>query len=63
MPEIWRELPPYLQQEVRDFAEFLLQKHAPSTKPLQLKWAGALRQEQGVTAADLQREVLENWGD
>ncbi len=23
--ELWRELPPDLQQEVRDFAEFLLQ--------------------------------------
>lgn len=63
MPELWQDLPLNLQQEVRDFAEFLLQKHAPSAKPLQLKWAGALRQEQDVTAADLQREVLENWGD
>jgi hypothetical protein len=63
MLELWQELQPNLQQEVRDFAEFLLQKHAKSTKSLQLKWAGALRDEQNVTAADLQREVLENWSD
>ncbi|MCT7951613.1 DUF2281 domain-containing protein [Ancylothrix sp. C2] len=63
MLELWQELPPNLQQEVRDFAEFLLEKHAKSTQSLQLKWAGALREEKGVTAADLQREVLENWSD
>jgi hypothetical protein len=63
MPELWRELPPDLQKEVRDFAEFLLQKHRASIQPLQLKWAGALRQEKNVTAADLQREILESWGD
>ena len=61
MLELWQELPPNLQQEVRDFAEFLLERHAKSSQSLQLKWAGALREKKGVTAADLQREVLENF--
>jgi hypothetical protein len=61
--ELWDELPPDLQQQVRDFAEFLLNKHRTSTKPLQLKWAGALRDCQNISAQDLQREVLESWGD
>ena len=49
MLELWQELPLNLQQEVRDFAEFLLEKHAKSSQSLQLKWAGALREEKGVT--------------
>jgi hypothetical protein len=61
--EIWDDLPPDLQQEVIDFAEFLLNKHRASTKPLQLKWAGALRDYKNLSAQDLQREVLESWGD
>lgn len=61
--EIWDNLPPDLQQEVIDFAEFLLNKHRASTKPLQLKWAGALRDYKNLSSQDLQREVLESWGD
>lgn len=61
--EIWDNLPPDLQQQVRDFAECLLNKHCASTKPLQLKWAGALRDYKNLSAQDLQREVLESWGD
>lgn len=61
--EVWRELPSDLQQQVIDFAEFLLNKHRASTKPLQLKWAGALRDYKNLSTQDLQREVLESWGD
>ncbi len=60
--ELWQELPPDLQQQVRDFAEFLANKHLTSAKPLQLKWAGALREYKHLSALDLQRSVLENWG-
>jgi len=61
--EIWDDLTPDLQQQVRDFAEFLLYKHRTSAKPLQLKWAGALRDYKNLSAQDLQREVLDSWGD
>jgi len=61
--EIWDDLPPDLQQQVKEFAEFLLNKHRTSSKPLQLKWAGALRDDKNLSAQDLQREVLESWGD
>jgi len=61
--EVWNDLPPDLQQQVRNFAEFLLSKHRASTKPLHFKWAGALRDSKNLSAQDLQREVLESWGD
>ncbi len=61
--EVWNDLPPDLQEQVRDFALVLLNKHRASTKPLQLKWAGALRDYKNLSAQDLQREVLESWGD
>ncbi|MBD2777102.1 DUF2281 domain-containing protein [Iningainema tapete] len=60
--EVWKDLPLDLQQQVGEFAEFLLHKHRASTKPLQLKWAGALRDYKNLSAQDLQREVLESWG-
>jgi hypothetical protein len=48
--EILEELPLDSQQQVREFAEFLLNKHRASTKPLELKWAGALRNHQNLSA-------------
>ena len=41
--ELLKELPPHLQDEVRDFAEFLLERYSnrPRRKP-RFEWAGAL---------------------
>ncbi len=61
--ELWHSLPPDLQQQVLDFTEFLAKKHRTSAKPLQLKWAGALREYKDFSAQDLQRQILESWGD
>ena len=60
-----QELPPDLQKEVRDFAEFLLdrsRRRRPS--PLRQGWAGSLREYRGqYTALDLQKRALEWRGD
>ena len=58
-------LPPELQQEVADFAEFLLQKQARKPgRPLSLNWRGALRDLRGqYTSVELQHKALEWWGD
>jgi hypothetical protein len=65
LENVVRELPPDLQQEVLDFAEFLQQKKAPKKqKKLRLSWAGALKEFSGkYTSLDLQRKALEWWGD
>ena len=44
LEEVVKELPPHLQEEVRDFANFLLQKRAdrPRRKP-KFDWAGGLK--------------------
>ncbi len=46
LEELVRELPPELQQEVYDYAQFLHEKRAqPKRKgKLRLTWAGALRE-------------------
>jgi len=63
--EVVRELPPELQQEVLDFAEFLRQKQGrKKQKRLRLNWAGALREfRDQYTSLDLQKKALEWWGD
>jgi len=63
--ELVRELPPELQQEVRDFAQFLLdRKVRPRQKKLRLTWAGALREfRDQYTSLELQKKALEWWGD
>ncbi len=44
LKKLVEQLPPDLQEEVRDFAEFLLEKRAPKQKgELRLDWRGALR--------------------
>jgi len=65
LDEILKELPPDLQQEVLDFAEFLRQKKVPRRQNrLRLSWAGALKEfRQQYTSLDLQRKALEWWGD
>ncbi|MBC7343879.1 MAG: DUF2281 domain-containing protein [Clostridia bacterium] len=55
------ELPPELQQEVRDFVEFLLEKRArrPKRKP-KFDWAGALRDlRDRYTSVQLQHKIAE----
>jgi hypothetical protein len=44
LQELIEQLPPELQQEVRDFVEFLLEKRVRKTrKKPEFDWAGALR--------------------
>jgi len=44
LDKLMEELPADLQQEVIDFAKFLLHtKHQPTQRKLRLNWAGGLR--------------------
>ncbi len=60
LPELIAQLPPELQQEVRDFVEFLLQKHRrrPRGVPT-FSWAGALRDLRSqYTSVELQHAIM-----
>ena len=59
--EIIKELPPDLQQEVLDFAEFLLSKEkTPKQKRLRMSWKGGLKEFRGkYTAQELKKKALE----
>jgi hypothetical protein len=63
--ELFEELPAELQQEVEDFAKFLLEtKVRPKHGKLRLSWAGALSEFRGqFTSLELQKKALEWWGD
>lgn len=63
--EMIRELPPELQQEVRDYVEFLVEKRLRKPKgPFKLEWQGALRDLRNqYTSVELQHKLLEWWGD
>jgi hypothetical protein len=66
LEEMIRALPPDLQQEVRDFAEFLLEKRRikPRRKHMRMKWAGALKKYRDqYTSLELQKKALEWWDD
>lgn len=65
LEEVIRQLPPALQQEVYDFAQFLLERKVqPKQKKLRLTWAGALREfRDQFTSLELQKKALEWWGD
>ena len=65
LEELIGSLPPELRQEVRDFAEFLLERKAPRKQnKLRLTWAGALREfRDQFTSLELQKKALEWWGD
>lgn len=55
------QLPPDIQQEVRDFAEFLLEKRRrrPKGKP-KFNWAGALKDlRDQYTSVELQHKTAE----
>jgi len=65
LEELVKELPPDLQEEVRDFVEFLVEKRTrrPKARP-ELDWRGALRHlRDQYTSVDLQHKALEWWGD
>lgn len=67
--ELIDQLPPELQQEVKDFVEFLLERRTIRLKEekkgeLKLHWRGALRDlRDKYTSVELQHKVLEWWGD
>jgi len=65
LKEVIEQLPPELQQEVRDFAEFLLEKRAKKAgRKLRQDWAGALREYRDqYTSLELQKKALEWRGD
>jgi hypothetical protein len=58
-------LPPDLRQEVRDFAEFLVQKRQRKAgRRLRQDWAGALRDYRDqYTALELEKMAIEGRGD
>ncbi|HGE72370.1 TPA: DUF2281 domain-containing protein [Candidatus Poribacteria bacterium] len=63
--ELMEKLPPDLQQEVYDFAQFLLErKIQPKQKRLRMDWAGGLSEfRDKFTSLELQKKALEWWGD
>jgi galactose-1-phosphate uridylyltransferase len=63
--EIVKELPPDLQKEVYDFAQYLLKKKPkPKQRQMKLTWAGALKEYRNqYTSLELQKKALEWWGD
>jgi hypothetical protein len=65
LSEVVQQLPPELQQEVEDFAQFLLDRTArPKQRKLRLSWAGGLREfRDRFTSMELQKKTLESWGD
>jgi hypothetical protein len=65
LKELVEQLPPDLQEEVRNFVEFLLEKRVVKKKgELKLAWRGALRDlRDKYTSVDLQHKIPEWWGD
>lgn len=64
LKEIIEKLPPDLQKEVVDFAEYLLKKQTKKHGKLRMNWAGALREYRDqFTSLELQKKSLQWWGD
>jgi hypothetical protein len=65
LEEMVKNLPLEIQEEVRDFVEFLLEKRVRKPKAkLRLDWIGALRDlRDEYTSVDLQHNALQWWGD
>jgi len=65
LEELMKELPPHLQEEVRDFAQFLVDtKVRPKRKYLRRDWAGGLREYRDqFTSLQLQKKALDWRGD
>ena len=61
LQEMLQKLPPDLQAEVRDFAEFLLERKAPQMqRPMKFNWEGALKDmRQQFTSVELQHQISE----
>lgn len=64
LKEILPQLPPEIEQEVRDFAEFLIEKRRPRfTGGLTLQWRGSLRHlRDQYSSVELQHRILQSWG-
>lgn len=60
-----KQLPKDLQEEVKDFVEFLLRKQRNKvSKKLKQDWAGALKEyREQYTSLELQKKALEWRGD
>jgi hypothetical protein len=65
LEELMKELPEELQQEVEDFARFLLDKRTNKPKgAFTFTWEGALEDlRDQYTSVELQHKALEWWGD
>ena len=65
LKELLEQLPPELEDEVRDFIEFLLEKKTEKRgRKLRQDWAGALRDYRDqYTSLELQKKALEWRGD
>jgi len=63
--DLVKSLPVDAQQEVLDFAEFLLRKRASQPyRALDFSWKGALRDLRSqYNSVDLQHKAAEWWGD
>ena len=63
--EMVKELPPEIEEEVRDFVEFLLERRIRKPgKRLRQDWAGALKDYRSeYTSLELQKRALEWRGD
>ena len=65
LEELIKQLPLELQEEVKDFTEFLLEKRKRKTrKKLRQDWAGALEKYRDkYTSLELQKKALEWQGN
>jgi hypothetical protein len=65
LEDMVKKLPLELQEEVRDFVEFLLEKRVRKPRgKLTLGWRGALRDlRDKYTSVELQQKALRWWGD
>jgi len=63
LEEIIQQLPPELQSEVRDFAEFLLDTKVRAKQAhLRLTWAGALKEfRDQYSSVELQHKAADWW--
>ena len=63
--DLIEQLSPELQDEVFDFAQFLLKtKIQPKQKKLRMSWAGGLKEfRDEFTSLKLQKKSLEWWGN
>ncbi|MDM7940857.1 MAG: DUF2281 domain-containing protein [Methanothrix sp.] len=65
LAEFVEQLPPDIQKEIKDFAEFLLEKKAKKRREVPtFDWEGALKDlGEQCTSVELQHKILEMRGD